>query len=197
MRLSRLVPAATLVALALVLPTRSAGAQLGLGAGVTVPSGDYGDAAKNGWVVSPFFEIKLPGPFGLRLSGLWTRSDLDQGFVEDLPTPPSSDQVTGDVNLIGGGLDGTLNITAIPVVKPYIIGGIGWYRQSVEQSVEGVGNEIADIDESSTDVGYNIGLGLKIPVAFVNLFVEGRYYSMQTIREQNFAPIILGVSLGR
>ena len=197
MRFSRLVPATTLVVLALALPARPAGAQLGLGAGVTVPSGDYGDAAKNGWVLNPFFEIKLPGPFGLRFSGLWTRSDLDQGFVSDLPAPPSSDQVSGDVNLIGGGIDGTMNITAIPVVKPYVIGGIGWYRQSVSQDVSGVAGEVGDIDTENTDVGYNIGVGLKVPLAFLSIFAEGRYYSVQSSTKQNFVPITIGVSLGR
>ena len=196
MRLSRLA-AATFVALALALPGRGAGAQLGLGAGVTVPSGDYGDAAKNGWVLNPFFEIRLPGPFGLRFSGLWTRSDLDQGFVADLPTPPSSDQVSGDVDLIGGGLDATMNFASVPVVKPYIVGGVGWYRQSVSQDVEGVAGEIGDIDADNTDVGYNIGAGLKVPLAFLSIFGEVRYYTVQSPTKQDFVPITIGVSLGR
>jgi hypothetical protein len=188
---SHALAAAAASALALAVPAHAARAQLGIAAGVTVPQGDYGDAAKGGFVLNPFLEVGA-GPVAVRASVLWTRSDIDDGFLDDIPSPPANANVSGNVNLIGGSLDAKLSLP-VPLVTPYIIGGVGVYRQSVEQELSGVVGEIGDIDESNTEMGYNVGVGVQLPTPVVRLFAEARWYSVRTTPKQNFVPITVGV----
>jgi hypothetical protein len=181
-----------LAALAAAAPVRAAHAQLGIAAGVTVPQGDYGDAAKGGFVLNPFLELGLPGPLAVRAGVLWTRSDLDAGFVDDLPALPPNANVSGNVNLVGGSVDLKLSLPA-PVVTPYVIGGVGVFRQSIAQDISGVAGELGDIDHSYTEMGYNVGVGVQVPIFVARLFAEARWYSVRTVPKQNFVPVTVGI----
>ena len=176
----------------LVVPAQAARAQLGIAAGVTVPQGDYGAAAKSGIVLNPFLELDLPGPLAVRASVLWTRSDLESDYAADLPPLPSSARVSGNVNLIGGSIDARLSLP-VPLVTPYLIGGVGYYRQSVEQDVSGVVGEARDIDASNRETGYNVGAGVQLPTPIVRLFAEARWYSVRSSPRQNFVPVTVGI----
>ena len=198
MRLARSLALLAAAAAPLAAPA-AARAQLpglGLGAsiGANLPTQKYDEGAKPGVVANLFAAIRLGGAVGVRGSLFWSRSDIDNPLIRptntnEIPRSPSDD-VTGDVNLLGASADLTFELGR-SALRPYLVGGVGAYQRRVAQDISGAAAEFRNLRRTDNDVGFNGGVGLRLgPV-----FVEGRYYSVSTKPDRtSFIPVTVGLS---
>lgn len=113
----RLVIGASTLAVALLLGAPAANAQFFVGIGATLPSSDYGDYAKTGWMATA----------GVRV---WQSSNQRVGlWGEGFYGSNTHDDIDGDkTNLYGGlasvGFD--LTSAAGATATPYLLGSVGY-----------------------------------------------------------------------
>src|SRR5688572_3962055 len=156
----------------------------GLGGGLTLPLGDFGDAAKMGFHGMGLVEFQPASlPVGIRLDGSYHRvgfSDLFEDVVGE-----------GNHQIIMGTLNGVYTFTTAPESKfhPYIVAGVGMYN--AKANVENADND------SETKFGINGGAGFNFGMGSASVFVEGRFHNIFTEGSStNFVPITLGVRFG-
>lgn len=141
----------TLVA-ALVLTAAPAQAQFFVGAGLTSPSGDFGDFYKPGFAASAGVAVFKSGDerFKVWAEGFFGMNDLD------------SDLLDGSSTMMGAFGSATLDLAAGGGTIPYIVGGVGYLSQKLE---------IEDVSETEGGLALFGGAG----VSFGKLWLEGRY----------------------
>lgn len=140
--------------LSITLTPTVAKAQGFIGAGATLPSGDYGDYAKTGWAVNAGFR---PWMSADERAALW---------VEGLFASNKHEGSSGDkTNLFGGFASGTYGLTTGGTATPYIIGSVGYLVHSYKPGTSGAGSE------SEGGLGFGGGAG----VEFSKFYIEGRY----------------------
>ena len=180
MRCRSLIPSA--IALASVLTPAIAAAQastsFGVAAGASVPVGNFSDAVSTGYHAMATLNVSAPlAPVGFRIDGMFNEfnlkgggSDKDRVFA-----------VTGNV---------LLNTGSAIVASPYLIGGGGWYHNSLSFNDPLFGNG------SSTDnqFGFNVGAGVRIPLTGFSAFIEARYHKMLGNSGVQFIPITFGIN---
>ena len=177
-KISGLIPAALLFGAVAASPAAAqARGYIGFGPGVSLPVGDFGDAAKTGWLGQVFGGITgASGMFGGRVDGMYVRHSLE------LPDASTA--------LIGANADLVVSPgSAGSKVRPYILGGVGFFNSKTEVgSVEG---------EGQTNFAYNLGGGLLFKAGRMGIFVEARYISVSTDpSSQGFIPIAIGLRFG-
>ena len=165
-----------LTLIALAVPVRAqVPVTLGVAGGVSLPSGDFGDAASTGWHALGTIGVStLMQPLGVRLDVAYNRF-ADTG-------PVLAGEGRGHVAVTSG----TLNLTyRLPMTNspfsPYIIGGLGGYHASCAGSLE---------CEGSTHFGWNGGLGVNVAALGLRPFLEARYHST---RDLDFIPLTVGL----
>lgn len=164
------------VALAAQVSTTTLQAQvsLGVGGGVTIPTGDLADAAKTGWHGLANVGYTLP-------SGLGFRGDLfyGQNSIED------NQLVSGNFKLAGGFGNIIYNFPS-QGVRPYVIGTVGMLNTKFE-----------DLDGES-DLVFGGGAGVRFRAGTdANIFAEARYLIINSDPDsQKIIPITLGISFG-
>ncbi|HZS62114.1 MAG TPA: outer membrane beta-barrel protein [Gemmatimonadaceae bacterium] len=144
---------------------------IGVGAGPAFPLGSTHDAYNTGYNVLIFGGVNLGlVPLAVRIDGSLAHLS-PQGF-------------DGHDNLWSG----TANLVykvSVPIVQPYIIGGMGYYYTNVEASTSG------------SKFGLNAGVGaqLHVPLLF-SVFGEIRYhYVVNGAHAIQYAPLTFGVRL--
>ncbi len=150
--------------------------QFGLGAGVTVPTGDAGDALENGYHFQGMLGFKAPMfPVGLRLDVMY----------HTMETKASSDV---SLNALAGTLNAQFEMGGM-MASPYLTAGIGVYN--LKADFEGT-DEDFDIDE--TEMGLNGGAGIKFNLAGFGTFLEARYHHIMTEDDATaLIPITFGI----
>jgi hypothetical protein len=104
--------------------------------------------------------------------------------------------VSGDVKFIGGLGTVVLHIGA-GALRPYLLGGAGYYNRSGSQKATDAAGEFDELSLKGSDVGYHFGAGLKLVLGGLSVFGEARYHRVDTDdAETNFVPIVVGVRLG-
>jgi opacity protein-like surface antigen len=88
----------------------------------------------------------------------------------------------GNYDVLSGTLNGILNVP-LAVASPYIIGGVGAY--SAEDQAHG--------DERETNLGLNIGGGIRLPLPGLSVFVEARYHHPFGDEAIGFVPLSFGI----
>jgi hypothetical protein len=149
---------------------------IGFGAGASVPTGDFGDEYKTGWLAQVVAGITGPtGVIGGRVNGSITRHNHDTvndataklvGAMGDLVFSPGS----GDAKL-----------------RPYLLGGIGFQNFKLEAG---------PLESSETKLAYNFGGGVNIATGRAKLFIEARWLSVRTDPSASMIPISLGLRFG-
>lgn len=178
--MKRLVLSMFAVALAAQAATSSLSAQskvsVGVGGGLTVPLGDFGDAAKLGWHGTAHLGYGLPSGLGFRGEFFYGQNKVDANVDAKFKLAGGMGSVTYDIKT-GSGL------------KPYILGGVGYFQVKAE----GGGGSI-----SESKVAFGGGAGLKFKAGSdANIFVESRYLSVSTSGSSTtFIPLTVGVSFG-
>jgi opacity protein-like surface antigen len=171
------------VALACICTASSASAQsvnpikFGVAGGLSMPQGDFGDVSAMGYNITGVLGFQAPMvPVGLRF-------DLGyNGFGE-------KDDNGVTASILSGTLNGVFNLGMAPTMSPYLIGGLGMYRSKVE--IDGLGEAG---EASSTDFGFNGGIGLRFGLSGFSTFAEARYNHIMTDEEStSYIPITFGI----
>jgi len=181
----------------LTLSASAAAAQgIGLGVGTLVPQGDLADGAKTGFTGIASFEFGSRVAF--RAEALWANSDLKGRIITDgsgVPLPAEA-EASGDVKYIGG-LGTVVMHFGNGVLRPYILGGAGYYNRSGSQRARDAAGEFDELSLKESDFGLHFGAGLKVSLGGLQLFGEARYHRVNSDDgDTNFVPIIVGVRLG-
>ena len=110
-------------------------------------------------------------------------------------------RLTGGEPLLRSGLDklvgGLAELvyafgTSADQVRPYVMGGVGYYNVKID--VTGFGSA----DESKVGFGGGAGLDLKVGTGGTRLFVEGKFLSISTSGSSvTFIPFRAGVRFGQ
>jgi hypothetical protein len=171
-------------ALALVATANTAVAQkpvsFGLAAGVSMPMGDFKDAANTGLNGTVLVGLGLPMlPVGVRLEGSYNRfafSDANAAAAGE----------KGNVTISSATANVTFGLPGVVVLSPYVIAGAGMYWTGCDIS----GNNACN---SKSDLGFNGGVGIKLRALVASAFLEARYHSVQTEgKATNYVPITIG-----
>lgn len=173
---------ALLVVMALVVvATRPASAQnirWGVGAGLLMPMGNYGDVDKLGFTGGLGGTYYLPGGVGIR-------ADVSYG------TTSEKSGITPHTTKILGGMASVVYAFGTAGPKPYIMGGLGLSNVKVD---------VSGTSASETKVSFGFGAGVSLPMGTggSRLFAETRYTSVSTSGSSiNFLPIVVGISFGK
>ena len=151
-----------------------------LSAGLAMPTGDAGDVTGTG------INVQAAGTKKLASAPVWLRGEVaynrfgakDQGnfFGSDIESRLST---------LSGGLDIGYSFVTASTMKPYVLGGLGMYRNELTMEVD---NESAS--ESETDLGINFGGGMKFRMGGRMAFVEARYHTAGDI---DYMPLTFGI----
>ena len=180
MRCRSLLPSA-LAILSVAVPavaTAQASTSFGVAAGASVPVGNFSDAVNTGYHAMAMLNISAPlSPVGFRVDGMFNEFNLKGGGSD-------KDRVyaiTGNV---------VLNTGSAVVASPYLIGGGGWYHNSLTFNDPLFGSG------SSTDnqFGFNLGAGLRIPLTGFSAFIEARYHKKRGNSSVQFIPTTFGIN---
>lgn len=158
----------------LLLPAAAQG-QIRLlgGVGVTNPMGDLNDVADVGWHAMGGVQLGIAAvPVGLRADGGY------HSFGQQGSNPQTS--------VLSGALSVVVNFPGIGLA-PYVLGGIGSYRTSVD--VDGV--------DPVTNTGVHGAFGVDIGAVGFGGFAEVRYVSVKTDSgaSERFVTATLGIRL--
>jgi len=152
-------------------------AQLGLGGGVIVPTGDYSTADKAGWHGLGMVVIDLPAsPVSVRIDAMYGQS--------------SHKNISGNTKLAGGTAD-LVWYAGVPKAPArfYLLGGLGFYNVKVEVPVYPSASE--------SKFALDLGAGVSAGMGSAKFFGEARFTSVQTSGgATTFFPISVGVLFG-
>jgi len=152
-----------------------------VGGGVSVPTGNFDDAAKLGWHGMAAVRI-LPQtlPVGFQVDGNFAR--LSDESALDIKSQLIYG--TGDVLYRFQTAENTR-------LRPYLIGGVGVYNLDLK------GNDVPANVNSETKFGINAGAGFDFKAGTASLFAEGRFHNVFTdASDTQFVPITIGVRFG-
>lgn len=140
--------------LSITLVPAAATAQGFVGAGLTMPSGDYGDYAKTGWMATAGMRAWQSGDERMSVWG--------EGFF-------GSNKHEGDdgdkTNLYGGMGSLSFGLTQGSSTTPYLIGSVGYMIHSYKPGTSGF------TSESEGGIMFGGGGGVQVN----NFYVEARY----------------------
>ena len=175
--MKRLMFGATVVALSLVAAP-SARAQVGVGvsAGLSMPTGNFGDAFKSGYSVNGLIGFAMPmSPIGFRGEVGYNSWD---GKSSAGASGITASSLSGTANVV-------LQVPGMVVAKPYLIAGIGEHRVTLD---DGTNNT------SETKMGWNVGGGLKFGLGTLNTMIEARYVNVNTSGDSmHYVPVTFGI----
>jgi hypothetical protein len=144
---------------------------MGIGGGPSMAVGGLDDFGA-GWHAQGSLSIGLPLlPFGLR-------GDL---LYQQLPRSGDGD----NYRQIAGVANATLDVLPIPLmpVRPYIIGGLGLFNHDGHPEGDG------------TDLGVNLGAGVRVSLLGFGGFLEAKYQNVFTDgASHGIVPITLGIT---
>jgi opacity protein-like surface antigen len=173
---------ALLVVMALVavaaLPASAQNIRWGVGAGLLMPMGDYGDIDKMGFTGGVGGTYTLPGGVGIR-------ADVTYG------TSSEKDGITPHTTKILGGMASVVYAFGTAGPRPYVMGGLGLSNAKISAG---------GTSASETKVAFGFGAGVSLPMGTggSRLFAETRYTSISTSGSSlTFLPIVVGISFGK
>ncbi len=187
----RRVAAGVAVALVGMLATtsvaRAQGAEFSLGAGATVPLGNYKDFVKTGYhgLVGISF-APSSFPLGIQIDGQYHRLKFkSNGNLKN-------QLIMGTANLIY-----KFKTSEDSKFRPYLIAGGGIYNSKVVGGNDVAGPGVGNTGNTSTDFGINAGAGFDIKARGIGFFVESRFHDVFNAGSNTkFLPITVGVRLG-
>lgn len=172
---------AVLMAAVGTAPAVAQGAEFSLGGGLTLPLGNFDDAAKLGWhgtgAVS-FVPQNLP--VGFQVDGSFSR------LSDETPLDVKSQLIYGTANVVY-----KFKTSEETKFRPYLIGGGGVYN------LDAKGNDVPSTVQSATKFGLNAGAGFDFKAGAAGVFIEGRFHNVFTEGDNtSFIPFTVGVRFG-
>jgi opacity protein-like surface antigen len=179
-RIPLLVAATFLVAVGSVCAQGTSGFHFGLGGGITQPQGEAEDILDDGWNAGAVATFNFPAvPIGIRVDGWYHRLDNNTERTGE----------RGGTDIIAGTANAVLGFRFL-VVKPYVLGGVGYYRLDFSTRTIHEGSFF----DQENETGWNAGAGVSISLRKIDLFVEARYHSVSTEGDRfEFVPVSLGL----
>jgi hypothetical protein len=163
---------------------------VGLGGGVTVPSGDLSECCGSGFNLAGFLQWRQPDQvFGLRADAQFHRNDMKDTYLLQFPNAGAG--TTGYYNII------TVGGSAVLEVAPpgsamgwYLLAGAGLYRAEASVTESNI-----TVSSSDTQLGFNAGGGLRVRMGGASLFAETRWHTTK-IEDATFSliPLTIGIS---
>ncbi len=163
----------------------SSPARFGIVGGGTFPIGNLSNVSSSGWHAGALVDLGLPlVPLGFRVEGAWHQ--LGTKTIEEA-VPDRNPTITEKARVIAVTLNATYAFGPQPLIKPYIIGGVGGYNVRFEPS---------DADAfSETRFGINLGAGLRVQLTGFSTFAEIRWHDIFTTGSSTqMLPISVGVT---
>ncbi|MEW5918486.1 MAG: outer membrane beta-barrel protein [Gemmatimonadota bacterium] len=151
-----------------------------LAGGLSAPHSDLRGTADLGWHALGGLNVgSIMLPLGIRLEAAYNRFGIKDAAQASLGT--------GSHNVLSltGNLTYRLPMTNSPLA-PYLIGGLGAYRTTCD----------ADIScGSSTEFGWNVGMGVRLYALGLRPFVEGRFHNSERgTANLHYFPVTLGLT---
>jgi len=158
-------------------------AKIGVGGGISVPIGDFGDAVKTGWHGQVMATFNLPAlPFGIRIDGQYSEFKSEAPF---LGSDFKNKLLTGLV-----GVEVPIGPPGAPA-RPYLVGGVGITNTDISFDNSSLN---ADSETKFTAAG---GVGVNIALGGFSLFGEARIFNIFTdSTDATYFPITVGLSFG-
>ncbi len=149
------------------------------GGGLSLPTDNSAD---NGFQVQGSLDVTLPVPaLAVRVDAQYDRFPFTFTPTPPCPTGGCVPQ-DGHESMVAGTLNGVLQVPrSVSPVSPYLVGGIGLYHHSTDDSAR----------PSGTDFGVNAGGGLRLRLEAVQLFAEARFHVVKNTT--NFVPLVVGL----
>lgn len=173
MRIARWLMLGGLAGSALARPVAAQALPLAIGAGGGPTFSEQGRGTGYHGLIT--VGVGLPGlPVRLRADGLLAR------FTDSTRTQLAS----VSANLV-------YSLLPVPLVTPYLVGGVGYYNTRLSRVT----------DRTDSDVGVNLGAGVRVSLLVVGGFVEVRYHNVfgrdvaGVRRSQRFVPLTFGIRL--
>lgn len=147
---------------------------LDLAVGAAIPVGDFSDGFNTGYNGTAGLELTSIGsPVGIRFEGMYNHFG---GRTDLLQNQPDARIIAGSANLL-------YNLPG-QGIRPYLIGGAGYYSLKLD-----VPNA-----ESTNKFGVNGGIGAVFPLSGFNTFVEARFHHVFTDNNATqFIPVVFGI----
>lgn len=166
-----------------VAPVARAQVTLGLGGGPTLPTGNLSNVYGTGFNGLINLGLRAPAfPLGFRADALF----------DQLPVK-SATGFSGNTQIYSLSANAILTTTGIPIVAPYLIGGVGYYNDHYHVNLSGT-TVVAGGSTNANDLGINGGGGFRFGIATLSLFAEVRYhYVFNGPNHIQFVPITIGV----
>ena len=156
------------------------GIKVGIGGGAQLPTGDYGDFDKMGWLIGGDVTYWLTGaPVGIRADVQYAQTS-------------HKNNIDGNSKVLGGLAEVVYAFgTSADQLRPYILGGVGYYQVKVE--VTGFGSA----EESKVGFGGGAGVAFKVGTGTTRFFIEGKFVSVSTSGSSTtFIPLRAGLRFG-
>lgn len=161
--------------LALGVPAATAAqVHLGVGGGPVIPLGHLGEEAETGFHLQGSLGLQIP------LLPVGARADL---LLQRFP-----DEHDGSFTAMGGLLNGTLRLP-FPIVRPYVIGGVGMMRQSEPDVDHG---DHAHTGETQTEFAFGVGAGVQLRLLGFGGFAEARFLDWGNSNRS--IPLTIGIT---
>ncbi len=155
--------------------------EFGIGGGLAIPTGDFGDFAKTGFDGIALVSI-VPAsiPVGFQIDGNFGR------FSDDTPLDQKVQLIYGTGNIVYN-----FQTAEGSKFRPYLIGGGGVYN------IDFKGDDVPTGIDSETKFGINAGAGFNFSAGNAGLFIEGRFHTVFTEGSNtSFIPINIGIRFG-
>ena len=164
------IPLQLLAALAAVCGAQTTG-RFGLDAGATVPLSGYGSNKDVGYHIGILVDVRVPqAPVGFRIDGAFHELKY------------SSNSTKEQIWIVSG--NATLRVPTGTMLVPYVIGGAGIYNNHHTLFLN---------ERGATDVGVNVGGGLRFELTDLTTFIEARYHTVSGQAGIRLLPITLGI----
>lgn len=142
-----------------------------LAGGMAAPTSDFGDRTDAGYTLIAGIGVRQRGsPLSGRLEGIY--NELDPEFGRDKAKV--------------GGITANAQYDFAPAsggsFTPYMIGGVGFFST----------REPRFDDDNRTNVAWNLGGGLRIPLTGFSVYFEARYHRVADVNI-SLVPIVVGL----
>jgi hypothetical protein len=147
---------------------------VGIAAGAAIPVGDLADSYNTGYNGTIALSFNSVGtPIGFRVDGMYNKIMGRDDIGINQP----------DARILGATANLVYTLPGVGI-RPYLIGGAGYYSSKVD-----VNNA-----ESTNKFGLNGGIGAVFPLSGFSTFVEARYHHMFTdVSATQFIPVTFGI----
>jgi len=176
--LAKFAAVAALIMTPALVSAQSSAVGFGLSGGLSVPTGDLGDAVDAGYSIAGHVFLKSSSMKSLRFRGDVSYNGFDYKNI---------DASYRSLGFVGNAL---IDLSTNGGVKPYVLGGLGAFNGKRSTQI----GSAAVVSTSSTDVGIQVGGGLNFQLSGFSTFLEVKYVNVFTDNNSaGYTPITFGV----